>query len=1064
MKKIRIFFTAVIGLLAAISLQAQNLTITGSVSDPDGEPLVGAAVIVDGTSNGVITDHNGAYSLKAPANAVLNVTFIGFSTQQIPVEGRSVINVVLSPDQNILDETIIVAYGTSTRGSFTGSASTMKADVIEKRQVSNVTNALSGAVSGVQTTSSNGQPGTSSTVRIRGFGSINAGMAPLYVVDGLPYDGDISAINTQDIESMTVLKDAASAALYGARGANGVILITTKKGARTGDAVVNLEARVGVNSRGVKNYNVMTQTGTYMEKLYEAYYNAGAYNLNYDPATANAYANSNIMGGGNKALGYPVYTVPDGQNLFGLNGKINPAATLGYNDGTYFYTPDNWANETFHNQMRQEYNLSVAGGNDRLSYYVSGGYLNDGGVIVGSGFERITARVAADYQAKKWLKIGTNISFTNYTSRYPDEQTSTSSSGNAFFIANFIAPVYPLYVRDKDGNIMMNGNDKVFDYGDGKTTTYTRNWMNIANPLGDLTYRTEEYKSDILNGKYYATVTPLKGLNITATLGSYIDNTRLHYASSTLYGQSANYGGEAEQQLSRTSALTEQVMANYKLTFADTQHLDFTAVYEGYQLNMESFYAYGQNLYQEGVWAVNNTIDQKRGGGSVTEYATQGFIGRINYDDNETFFLSASFRRDASSRFAPENRWGNFWSVSGAYLINKEKYFNADWVDMLKLKASFGQQGNDSIGNYYAYLDQYSMSGSDGVFSDSTLSYKGNRELTWETTNAFNVGLDFDFFSGRIAGSLEYFNRTSKDMLYYKPVATSNGYSSIPTNIGSLRNSGVEIELSTTLFRTKNFSWEINGNFTYINNKILKLAPELEGELIDGSYIYQEGKSRYQMYLVKYAGVNPDNGMALYWAKGDDPATEDVVEDTEYKTSDWSVAYDTNRQATGDLAAKIYGGFGTTLTAYGFDFSVQFAYQAGGRLYDSGYARLMHGGTTNSSGQNWHMDILKSWSPENPDTDIPRVDSADRYASSQSDRWLTSSNYLSLNNITLGYTIPQKWTNKIKIQQIRLYATGDNLFIWSARQGLDPRQSVTSATTATYTALRTISGGVKITF
>ena len=1061
MKKIKLFFTAMVLLAASVAALAQNITVKGTVKDSAGEPIVGANVVLVGsTTVYALTDFAGAFTLSVPSNGSLDVNCLGYQSIIVPVDGKTVLNIVLADDSQLLDETIVVAYGTATRSSFTGSASTMKAENIEKRQASNLTQTLSGAVSGVQTMSNNGQPGSSATVRIRGFGSINAGMAPLYVVDGVPYDGDISAINTQDVESMTVLKDAASAALYGARGANGVILITTKKG-KTSDAVINFEGRYGVNSRAIKNYNVMTQTGTYMEKLYEAYFNAGKYNVGYNDYDASVYANSQFPGN----VGYQIFTLPEGEKLFGVNGKLNPKATLGYFDGQYYYTPDDWAKETFHNQARQEYNLSVSGGNDKLSYYVSAGYLADGGVITGSGFDRITTRATVDYQAKKWLKVGTNVGFTNYTSRYPGEQTTTNSSGNAFFIANYIAPIYPLYVRTQDMDasgklgepyIMTKNGNKIYDWGDGSSTAATRNWMSISNPLGDLSYQTEEYKSDILNGKIYASITPFTGFTLTGTLGLHIDNTRYHNAGSSLFGQSAAYGGTAYQSQERTSALTKQILANYHKSFG-RHNLDATLVYEGYEYKSENVYASSQNLYREGVWAVNNGIDQKRGGGSTGEYATEGYIARLNYDDNGTIFLSASFRRDASSRFAPEHRWGNFWSASAAWVINKERWFNAPWIDMLKLKASFGQQGNDSVGNSYAYLDQYSMTGAEGVFSDATLVYKGNPDLTWETTNAFNAGVDFDFWGRKLSGSIEYFNRTAKDMLYYKPVAASNGYSSIPMNIGSMSNSGFEVELTYNPIQTKNFDWSLFGNITYVKNKIIALAPELEGELISGSYIYREGESRYQMYLVKYAGVDPDNGQALYWAKNADT-------DEEYKTADYTTATATNRVGTGNIAAPFYGGFGTSLNFYGFDFSVQFAYQLGGRLYDSGYQELMHGGTSGDAGRNWHMDILNSWQKPGDITDVPRVDNADLYASSTSDRWLISSNYLSLNNVTFGYTIPQKWTRKIKIEQARLYVSGDNLYLFSARQGLDPRQSVTSSTTALYTALRTVSGGVKLTF
>ena len=339
------------------------------------------------------------------------VSFIGMHTMEVKIEPT--LSIVLKADTEVLDEVMVVAYGTAKKSAFTGSASVVKADKLEKRQVSNLTNALSGSVAGVQTQSSNGQPGTSATVRIRGIGSMAASNSPLYVVDGIPFDGDISSINTQDIETMTVLKDAAAAALYGARGANGVILVTTKKG-KSGEARISFDARWGTNSRGVEQYDVIENPDQYMETLYRAQYNAGFYNLGYTPEAAHAYANSKLY----SSLGYQMYTTPNGEGLIGMDGKMNPNATLGYSDGKYFYTPDNWADNTIESQMRQEYNLSVNGGNEKFNYYLSAGYLEDGGIVEGSGFNRLTTRLNADYQAKKWLKVGANMSYTYSKSMY----------------------------------------------------------------------------------------------------------------------------------------------------------------------------------------------------------------------------------------------------------------------------------------------------------------------------------------------------------------------------------------------------------------------------------------------------------------------------------------------------------------------------------------------------------------------------------------------------------------------------------------------------------------------
>ena len=596
--------------------------------------------------------------------------------------------------------------------------------------------------------------------------------------------------------------------------------------------------------------------------------------------------------------------------------------------------------------------------------------------------------------------------------------------------------------------------------------------MNMSKPLSDLSYNTTEYLMDILNTKWYAEVTPFDGLKLTASYGVHIDNTRYHDLGNKYYGQSASYGGTVYQSHDRMYAFNQQYLASYIKSFGK-HNIDLLAGYESYSREGEDQYASGQNIYKDYDFTVNNSIDQKRGGGSSYEYATQGFIGRVNYNWDEKYYGSFSYRRDASSVFHPDNRWGNFFSASAAWLISKESFMeDVDWVDMLKLKASFGEQGNDYLTytdgyrNYIVYQDQYKMTGADGVFSDGTLTYKGNPDLTWEKSNAYNIGIDFDLFNHKLSGTFEYYGRKTSDMLYYKPVAASNGYSEIPMNIGSMLNSGIEVELNYQIMNRRNFNWDVFFNATTVHNEIKELHPDLKGEWISGNRIYKEGESMYNLYLVKYAGVDKTTGKALYHAfdvEYDDVTGEEISR-TPCVTSDYNKATSTGRAATGNILPEVYGGFGTNLQFHGFDFSISLAYQMGGKIIDSGYQNLMHTGTSSSAGRNWHKDILKAWTPENPNTDVPVLNSMDTYANQTSDRFLISSDYLSINNITLGYTFPKTWTRNLQIESLRIYGAADNLAIFAARKGLDPRQGYTSATNATYGALRTISGGVKLTF
>ena len=1048
-------------------VNAQISKVTGHVtSEEDGLPVVGASILVKGTAVGTVTDIDGNFTLtNVPSSAkTLLISFIGLQSQEVAV--KPVVKVVLKSDAEVLDEVVVTAYGTSTKGSFTGSASVMKADKIEKRQVSNVSNALAGAVAGVQILSNNGQPGESAKVRIRGVGSINAGTDPLYVVDGVPYDGDLSSINSADIESMTVLKDAASTALYGARGANGIIMITTKKGT-SGKARVNFDAKWGVNSRAVKNYDVMTSPKNYMEKAYEAIYNGYTQTNGYPADIAHVQANKTLLSNSGGGVGYPVYTVPAGQLLIGSNGMLNPNATLGYmTEYGNWLTPDNWEDEMFQNKLRQEYNINVAGGNDKSTFYMAFGYLDDQGVIEGSGFTRFSGRLKGDYKVTDWLKVGANVNYINSESRYPGDQTNTASSGNAFYIANNIAPIYPMYVRGEDKQIMTLTGRPVYDYGDGKSVPgYSRAFMQIANPAGDLVYNKTNYMRDVFNTNWFAELTPIKGLTVSARFGLNVDNTRLNLLNNPYMGQSAEYNGEVVQAAMRTYGLDQQYVANYNFTLQDIHHFDITAGYDGYTYEYTELSGQGQNLYDPESEFVSNTIDKKNATGFKQTYATEGFFGRVNYSYDDKYFGNVSYRRDASSRFSPDNRWGDFWAASVAWMITREEFMkNVTWVNMLKLKASFGQQGNDdlllpagkSVGgsqkNFYPWMDQYSVMGANGIFSDGTLFAKGNKDITWETSTSYNVGLEFALFNNRLNGSAEYFARKSSDMLYNKPIAGSMGYTYIPMNVGSMTNSGFELDLSYQIFNRKNFSWDVNFNATFVKNKINELHPDLKGQLIDGSSIYEEGESMYRMYLVKYAGVDEETGKALYWAKDKDGK--------EYATANYSLAQ-TNKAGTDNLMPKVYGGFGTSIEAYGFDASIQLSYQLGGQIYDSGYRFMMAG---KGEGQNWHKDIYNAWTPANTKTDVPRLNAQDSFTNALSDRWLISSNYLSINNITVGYTLPSNLVKKMFIEKLRVYFTADNVGLIAKRKGLDPRQSYTTSTNSLYSPIRTISGGISLTF
>ena len=1029
---------------------AQNRQISGTVSDANGHPVAGATVIVDGTSLGTTTNTAGEYTLSAPVNGTLVVTFVGFEPQQLPIAGKTRINVTMKEDAQAIDDVIVVAFGTAKKEAFTGSAAVIKSDEIAK----------------VQTSSTSGDLGKTPSIRVRGFGSINAGKEPLWIVDGMPYEGDLNNLNTNDIESMTVLKDAASNALYGARGANGVIMVTTKK-AKSGDAVVTIDAKWGVNSKALEEYDVITSPAQYYETHFKALY--GYYAQTNPAAKAYALASSGLTSNGTGGLGYNVYTVPEGQALIGTNGKLNPNATLGrkiiYNGQEYWLTPDDWIDEAYQSAFRQEYNVNISGATERSSFYASLGYLDNTGIIKSSALERYTARLKADYQAKKWLKVGGNMSYAHFSnSNGNSNEGSASSTANIFAFSAQMPPIYPVYIRDGSGRIMVDDNGyQMYDYGDKGNAGLTRPLLPGANGLQTSWLNKKKAEGNAFSGSGFVDISLYKGLKLTVNGSTNIDETRTTYLNNQYYGQFAEAGGTISKYHTRDIAYNLQQILNYNETFGKHN----VGLMVGHEYYQKKYY------YLSGTKSKLFSYDNEELGGAVVDgagahsyiddYNSEGYFMRAQYDYAGRYFVSGSYRRDASSRFHPDHRWGNFWSVGAAWLLNQENWFDAPWVNMLKLKASYGSQGNDNIGNYL-YTDTYSIENNNGEIA-VLFGQKGNPNITWETNTNLNIGTEFGFWNNRLSGSVDFFNRKTSDMLFAFSVPSSLGYSSYYANVGDMVNRGVEVELNADLIRTKNVLWSFNLNLTHVKNEVTYLAPEhksttVEGYkgYIDGSYFVGEGLPLYTYYLRSYAGVDPETGASLWYkdVKGDDGKI------TRTKTSDYTSA---TRYLHDSAIPSVYGGFSTSVSAYGVDFSISFNYQIGGKVYDSGYASFMSSPYGTTVGTNYHKDILKAWTPENKGSDIPRLQYGDQYTTSVSDRFLTDASYLNISNINVGYTLPSKITQKFGVQKLRVYLACDNVVYWSKRQGLDPRYSFTGATNfSNYSPIRTISGGVTVQF
>lgn len=1059
-KKLAILSAAV---MMAGTMAAQTV-VKGRVTDKGGHPIVGASVKA-GNKVVAISDENGNFTIsKLPAGVKkVSVAYIGMEPSTVDVSGN--MSIVLAESNTNLDEVMVVAYGTTKKSSFTGSAAEIKASDISDHVTSTATSALVGKVAGIQTTTGSGGPGSAPTIRVRGIGSISANSSPLYIVDGAPYEAGIANINPSDIESLTVLKDASASAIYGARGANGVVIITTKKAKLNRDAEVNFEARWGSNSRLVPQYDVISDPAQYFETHYKALYNSKFYN-GATPGEAYAFADKNLLDAKNGGLGYQIFTVPAGEKLIGTNFRLNPNATLGYSDGKYFYTPDNWYDETFHNSFRQEYNINVNGATDRFNYYASFGFLGDGGFVNNSDYQRYTGRTNMEYQVKPWLKLTTNMGFTHSDSRSPQYTTKNwGSSGNLFYVTNSIAPIYPLYVRNANGEIMRENGRIVYDAGQ---TAFQR--ANITgNAVRDNEYNISKSVLDVFTGKWSMVATPLEGLALSATLNT----TAIMGRSNDLSSRFANASGDdgtVVVESTRKFSVNQQYMANYNTTFGGVHNLAVLAGYEQYNIVDQELSGYNDHLFNPNIPELNNAHGkEKRETNSKTDrYMTMGFIGRVNYDFQERYFLSASYRRDASSVFAPGHRWGDFGSLGAAWQLMKEDFMKSlTWLNNLKVRVSYGVQGNDGLGSWHAYAKQYrpSYNSTSGEYSIK-MTTLGNDNLTWETSKQWTLGADFSMFNYRLSGSLEYYNRLTSDMLYDKdlPLSSALSVSDYPTNLGEMVNRGVEFSLNAVAYKDSRMQWDVFANITHNYNEITDLG----GEVVKGgSSILKEGTSRYEAYLVKSAGIDPKTGKELYYKDVKDAAGNVTGQTT---TDDISAA---SYYECGTTLPSVFGGFGTSISGYGFDLSMNFSYQLGGKIYDGQYQTLMHNGRT--AGLAMHKDLLKAWTPDNRNTDIPRLSTgAGDFGASQTaiDRFLTSSDYLTLNNVTLGYTLPTQWLEKLQFSRMRVYVSGENLFLLTARKGLDPRYnfgigSMTGGSGmagGSYSGSRTITAGLNITF
>lgn len=942
-------FTIALCLFISIgAMWAQAQKVSGTVTEAaTGEAVPGVTVMIEGTLTGTNTDLNGNYTISVPANGTLVFTSVGFASQKVSVNGQKVINVVMSPDAEFLDETIVVAYGVQKKSSFVGSATQLSGETLKKMQTTNISKSLEGAVAGLQTSSTSGTPGSSAEIHIRGFGSVVASESPLIIVDGTPYEGSLNSIAAQDIESITVLKDAAANSMYGARGSNGVIMITTKRGT-AGKITINFDAKVGVNSRGVPAYDVISDPVEYYEMTWEAIRNSVYYTGSKDLAQAGIYASAAMLP---EYLGndYNIYrNIANNEIVLPGTGKINPNAV----DRKW---NDNWNKDVFRSGIRQEYNVSAAGGSDVTQGYMSLSYLNDQGYVPNSGFKRISMRAKVDHTVNKFIKAGINIAYSN-TDQTQYNDTEGSNYANLFFFSQSIAPIYPIYLYDANGNRQYNERgETLYDWGETG-----RGYAPTSNPYGQLKSSVMSTIRDNISSRGYINVNILKDLVFSVNAAYDVFNTKGDYYMTPNGGDAKNVNGRGTQETQRYSALN----ANQLLTWSPSFGEHNLNVLLGHETKSDKSYVLSgamTNFVNKSVTDFANATVYQNLTSYTQSYFLEGFFSRAEYNFANKYFFSASYRVDGSSRFAKDKRWGDFWSVGASWNAKSEKFLqNVDWLEFLKVKASYGTQGNDNIRVNRVYENLYRIDRVDGQAS-LTQTFRAAPDVTWEKSNNFNTGIETRLFN-RISLNFEYFIKETKDMIYYRPLALSQG---APTtqlvNDMDMMNTGIEFEANVDIFKTKDFQWSVSLNGTHYKNKITKLPSDYpeEGKQV-GSWWREKGKPLYNYYLYEWAGVDSKTGLPQYY-KYDDEGNQTIVNSTSEATY---------RKTGKTPIPDLYGGFGTTLAYKGFDFSASFAYQIGGYTYDSVYAGLMSAG---DAGSNWHKDIFNRWTPQNTDTDVPRV-------------------------------------------------------------------------------------------
>jgi len=1043
---LQILFTGVI---------AQEYILSGTVSQEGTKlPLTGVNIKIKGGVTVTQSDSKGDFKLIIPdSEAQIVVSYVGYVTQEIKPGKAEYINIVLRSEQTNLNEVIVVAYGTVKKENFTGSASTVKSETFENRPITSFEKALQGAVAGVQVTSVSGQPGSTSSVRIRGVGSLSGSSTPLYVLDGvaitngnMSYMGQtlevtntadvLSMLNPNDIESVTVLKDASAAAIYGSRAANGVILINTKKG-KSGKTQFSATSSGGYSYQAVPKHDILNGS-EYYKLFWDNYYSQKikAGNTSTDAVTAaNELTNTKLFGSKTKNNYNTI-------SPFTAKDVLAPGAAL-------YYDTD-WRDAVLRKGITKDINVSAQGGTDKIKYFVGGGYFDQKGIVIGSDFKRYSGRVNFSNNVSDKFSLGINNSLS-----YSDQNTPPGAGGaaNPVRFADLVSNIYPLYVMDANGAFVLNASgNKTYSYVNSVTPDY--------NPLGLAELDEYNTRTARVISNPYAELKFLKDFKVRTSVGvDYITNRERQFYN-TLHGNAAIIG-RGYRYSREDITLTFINTLSYNKSLGD--HLiDVLVGQEAFKSRLDNNYSQATNFAFPGVDELISASTPTIARSFYTEKRFESYFSRVNYSFENKYFLSASFRRDGSSTFGTSNQFGNFYSVGGAWRLMKERFFqNVSFLNELKLKASFGKSGNDKINTdnnraldgRYASQSLYSLGKNYEGEGGMSYTQLGNPDLGWEKNTSIDVGLEFAAVNNRLSGEFSYYNRGSDGLLYFKQLSRITGFEGINTNFASMDNYGFELLLNAQPFKGKKLDWNISFNYARNTNRIRKIG---NAEYLDNSAKrWREGINRYQWYIRDYAGVDPADGKPL-WYK-DEIGVDGKPKRT--TTSTWGTA--TLYDNLGSSLPKYTGGFNSTLKYQQFDFNLFAYFSVGNKIYDGLYALLMHNGS--SIGQQLSTDVLKAWQKEGDITSVPRFEISNTdLGNNTSSRFLFDGSYIRVKNISLGYTLPKKQVQPVGLSSARIYLMAENLFTIARHKGMDPEVEITGVNNNDVPNIKTISLGINI--